>query len=535
MSLVLLQKAVIGGRARSLLGSVSLIAAVLTGSGVQAAPDKDTLTVAFAAEAQTMDPTKFTAGVDPQFASQMFEQLVRFGPDKKLENWLAESWKIEEAAGKAIISVTLRSGVKFHNGDPLTSADFEFAFSRFRDPKLSRYAHLQANVEKFEVIDDLHFKLHFKQPDGAYVADSLQLWALPKKYMQQVGEDGFQKAPVGTGPWKFVSRELRQELRLQAFDDYWNKTARPTVKNLVIKIIPEDLTRVAAFKSGAVDWVENIPPAMVAEFKTMKGVKTFTAPSGNNVYLDFPTENPASPFNKLKVRQAAAHAIDMDAIIKSVLFGQGQRYTEVGEGTTGYDPALKPFAYDPKLARQLLTEAGYPKGFEVPCYGLNTPREPNIKEMGEATFAYLGQAGIRCQVRGLEYGAWVEMRRRPATGPSPMQGIIVALWSHNLPGDPTTPWAGHLHSFKEGTGWGTYSYTADDKADTMVEQLKNTMDTGKRDSLARDIAKYKHDNVLGGITTYRPIITFAWRDSVSFTPWPSPGNWRAFQQVGYNP
>ncbi len=399
--------------------------------------------------------------------------------------------------------------------------------------KLSRYAHLQANVERFEVVDNTHFRLHFKQPDGAYIADSLQLWALPKKYFEQVGEDGFQKAPVGTGPWKFVSRALRQELRLEAFDDYWNKDARPTIKKLVIKIIPEDQTRIAAFQTGAVDWVENIPPAMVADFKKMPGVKTFTAPSGNNVYLDFPTENPDSPFSKLKVRQATAHAIDMDAIIKSVLFGQGQRYTEVGEGTTGYDPNLKPYSYDLKLARQLLAEAGYPKGFEVPCYGLNTPREPNIKEMGEAVFAYLGQAGIRCQVRGLEYGAWVEMRRRPPSGPSPMQGIIVALWSHNLPGDPTTPWAGHLHSFQQGTGWGTYSYTNDPKADTMVEQLKNTMDPVKRDQVARDIAKYKHDNVLGGITTYRPIITFAWRDKVNFTPWPSPGNWRSFQQVGF--
>ncbi len=518
---------------RGFFRALAVTTAVVSASAAVQAADKDTLTAAFAAEAQVMDPTKFTAGVDPQFASQMFEQLVRYGPDRKPINWLAESWKLETVDGKPVIDVTLRKGVKFHNGDPLTSADFEFAFERFRDPKLSRYAHLQANVEKFEVVDDLNFKLHFKQADGAYIADSLQLWALPKKYMQEVGDEQFQKAPVGTGPWKFVSRELRKELRLTAFEDYWNKEQRPQIKNLVIKIIPEDLTRIAAFKSGEVDWVENIPPAMVAEFKAMKGIQTFTAPSGNNVYLDFPTENPDSPFSKLKVRQALAHAIDTDAIIKSVLFGQGQRYVEVGEGTTGYDPNLKPYSYDPKLARQLLAEAGYPKGFEVPCYGLNTPREPNIKEMGEATFAYLSQVGIRCQVRGLEYGAWVEMRRRPPTGPSPMQGIIVALWSHNIPGDPTTPWAGHLHSFKEKTGWGTYSYTADAKADAMVEELKNTMDPEKRDALAREIAKYKRDNVLGGLSTYRPIITFAWKDNVNFTPWPAPGNWRAFQQVSF--
>ncbi|TDN21700.1 glutathione ABC transporter substrate-binding protein, partial [Lactobacillus crispatus] len=133
-------------------------------------------------------------------------------------------------------------------------------------------------------------------------------------------------------------------MKLEAFDDYWNKETRPKVKNLTIKIIPEDLTRVAAFKTGAVDWIDNVPPSMVAEFKKMPGVKTFTAISGNNLYIDFPSYNPASPFNKLKVRQAVAQAVDMDAIIKSVLFGQGERYAEVGKGSTGYDPDLKPYA-----------------------------------------------------------------------------------------------------------------------------------------------------------------------------------------------
>lgn len=146
----------------------------------------------------------------------------------------------------------------------------------------------------------------------------------------------------------------------------------------------------AAFKTGAVDWIDNVPPSMVAEFKKMPGVKTFTAISGNNLYIDFPSYNPTSPFNKLKVRQAVAQAIDMDAIIKSVLFGQGERYAEVGKGSTGYDPDLKPYAYNPKEAKRLLTEAGYPNGFDTPCYNLTTPREPNVKEMGEAVFAYLG-------------------------------------------------------------------------------------------------------------------------------------------------
>lgn len=519
--------------ARFSLKSAILATSVLLTPGAAFAQASGELVAALAAEGTVLDPSKYSAGVDQYYIGQMFEQLVRFGPDLKPVNWLAESWKIEGTAEKPIIDVQIRKDVKFHNGDPLTSADFEFSYERLRDPKISRWSHLQANVEKFEIVDDHHFRLHFKAPDGDYIVGSLQLWAMSKKYFEKAGEDGFANAPVGTGPWKFVSRVVKQELKLEAFDDYWNKDARPKIKTLTLKIIPEDLTRVAAFKQGTVDWVDNIPLSEVENIKKMPGVKTFTAASPNNLYIDFPSYQPNSPFHKLEVRQAVAHAVDVDAIIKSVLFGQGKRYVEVAEGSTGYDPNLKPYPYDVKKAKELLTKAGYPRGFDTPCYNLTTPREPNVKEMGEAVFAYLGQVGIRCKVQGLEYGAWINLGRRGRTGPPEMDGVLMSMWGHGLPGDPATPWAGMVHSFVQGKGFGSYSYTDDKKADEMIEQLKGTMDPAKREELIRQIARYKHDNVLGGVTTYRPVITLAWRDKVNFRPWPSPGSWRGFQEVSF--
>ena len=295
----------------------------------------------------------------------------------------------------------------------------------------------------------------------------------------------------------------------------------------------EDLTRVAAFKTGAVDWVDAVPLAMVEEFKKMPGVKTFTAMTPNNLYINFPTYKPDSPFSKLKVRQAVAHAVDVDAIIKSVLFGQGERYVEVGRGSTGYDPNLKPYPYDMRKAKQLLSEAGYPNGFETPCYNLITQREPNVKEMGEAVFAYLGTVGIRCKVQGLEYSAWINMGRRGRDAPPEMDGVLMGMWGHGLPGDPGPSWAGHLHSFVKGKGFGSYSFDNDPQADKMVEELKQTMAPEKRAELIKKIARYKHENVLGGVTTYRPVVTLAWRDNLEFRPWPSPGSWRGFQEVSF--
>lgn len=496
----------------------------------QSNPATGTLTIAFAAEATSLDPGN-TVGVDEYFTGQIYEQLVRPDPDLNKVNWLAESWEVKTENGKPYLDIRIRKDVKFHSGDPLTAADFEFAYDRLRDPKTSRRPHLQADVETFEIIDDHHFLIRFKNGDGSYVADNLVLWAMSKKYHERVGEDDFVQKPVGTGPWKFVSRVVKEELRLEAFDDYWNKDHRPGVKNLVIKVIPEDLTRVAALRTGAVDLIDAVPPSLVEELKNTAGIVTETYAAPNNLYIAMDAVSETSPFKDVRVRQALAHAIDIDAIIKSVLFGQGERYVEVGRGTVGYDPDLKPYPFDPAKARELLREAGHPNGFEVPCYNLTTPREPYIKEVGEAIFAYATMVGIRCRIQQMEYGAWIARgRNNPELGP--MNGLYSNMWPHGLPGDPGTPWSGHVHTTVPGEGWGSSSFHSDPELDEMIKQLKLTMDPTDRDELVRKIARIKHERVAGGLTTYRPTVTFAWRDKVTFRAWPAPGFWRSMQEVG---
>jgi peptide/nickel transport system substrate-binding protein len=492
-------------------------------------PATGTLTVAFAAEATMLDPTRSSAGVDQYFFGQMFEQLVRPDPSLKRVNWLAESWEVKQEDGKPYLDIYLRKGVKFHNGDPLTSEDFEYAFRRQSDSKISIWTHLQAAVEKFEIVDPVHFRIRFKEGDGSYIANDLTLWAMPKHYMEQVGDEAFERAPVGTGPWKFVSRSVKDEIRFEAFDDYWNTDYRPTVKNLVIKVIPEDLTRVAAFKTGAVDWIDAVPPAMVEEFKKMPGVVTASYPAPNNMYIAMDALTPESKFYDVRVRQALAYAINVDAIIKSILFGQGERYVEVGKGELGYDPDLKPYPYDPKKARELLREAGYPNGFDTPCYNLTTPREPYQKEVGEAYFAYASAVGIRCKVQGMEYGTWISFGRRQRQGH--IDGLYSNMWGHGLPGDPGVAWAGHVHSYVPGQGWGATSVHSDPELDGLIEELKRTMDIPQREALARKIARIKHERVAGGLTTYRPVVTFAWRDTVTFRAWPM-AYWRDMQEIG---
>jgi len=511
--------------------AVSLLAAFPFAAHAQMPkPATGTLTIGFGAEAVMMDPSRSAAGVDQYFFGQMIEQLTRTDPQLTTTDWLAESWTLSHDGGKPVITVKIRPGVTFHTGDPLTAEDFQYAYERQRDPKISKWPHLLAAVEAFEVVDALTFRVRFKEGDGSFTSGNLILWALPKRHLQKVGDEAFAKAPVGTGPWKFVSRAIKEELRLEAYDGYWNKEHRPTVKNLVVKIIPEDLTRVAAFKTGAIDWIDAVPPAMVEEFKKMPGVQTGSFVAPNNMYIAMDAVTKNSKFHDVRVRQALAHAIDVDAIINKVLFGQGQRYVQVGMGSLGYDPDLKPYPYDPRRARELLRQAGFPNGFDVPCYNLTTPREPYQKEVGEAYFAYATSVGIRCRVQGQEYGTWITFGRRDRQGH--IDGLYSNMWGHGLPGDPGTPWAGHVHSYVAGEGWGITSVHDDPEINGMIRELKRTMDLTERDALIKKIARIKHERVAGGLPTYRPVVTLAWRDKVTFKPWPSPGFWRGMQEIG---
>lgn len=519
------------------MARIWLVAAMMlaahTAFGQDARNSTSRLTVAFAAEPTTVDPAQASAGVDSYGVSQMFEQLARPGRDGKWMNWLAESWSLKGTKDKPVIEVKLRPGVTFHNGDPLTSADMEFSFQRQKNPKISRRFYFFDSVDRFEIVDDLTFRIHFKEPDANFVAAYFHLYAMPKKYIEQVGEEEFAKNPVGTGPWKFRSWKPKEEMVFEAFDGYWNKEARPTVRNLVVKLIPEDLTRVAAFKTGAVDLIDAVPLAAVTEFKNQPNTKTATLRTGNNLNLAFPTHMPGNPFIDQRVRLAAAHAIDMDAIIKTVLFGQAERYAEVAEGATGYNPDLKPFAYDPKKARQLLAEAGFPRGFDTPCYNFTTQREPNLKEVGEAIFAYFSAVGIRCKIVGVEYAAWLNLIRRWPEGSTQkvMDGAVSSMYGHTG-NDVGNPWAATMHCYQPARGFGSSSNTCIPEVDRMIEEQKREMDPEKRIELIRKLAKIKHEQVLAGVTTYRPLVTFAWRDNVQYTPWPL-GSWRSMLEIGF--
>src|SRR5689334_9660468 len=198
----------------------------------------------------------------------LHDAMVKPMPGQPMAPGLAESWSAAED-GRSY-EFALRNGVTFHNGDPVTAEDVKFSFERYRGTSNKA---MKDRVAAVETPDSRHvrFRLKAPWPDFLtfYATATGAAWIVPKKYVEKVGEEGYKKAPIGAGPYKFVSFTPGQELVLEAYDKYWRKT--PSVKRLVFKSIPDESTRLAALKRGEIDIAYSIRGELAEEMKRTKG------------------------------------------------------------------------------------------------------------------------------------------------------------------------------------------------------------------------------------------------------------------------
>ena len=243
----------------------------------------------------------------------------------------------------------------------------------------------------------VRFQLHEPWPDfmafyGTFVSGAG--WVVPKKYMEQVGPDGFKKHPIGLGPYKFVSTHPGVELVMEAYEGYWRKM--PSVKRLVFKSVPESTTRLAMLKRGEVDLAYLLDTPQAEEVKRDPNLKVAFSGGIGTVYLDFLDQwDPKSPWNDQRVRLAASLAIDRKAISDAETLGASKPNGSVVPRSFEFALPLEPHPYDVARAKKLLAEAGYANGFD----GGDLHPWPPYTTTAEAVGGYLGAVGIRTRIR----------------------------------------------------------------------------------------------------------------------------------------
>jgi peptide/nickel transport system substrate-binding protein len=410
------------------------------------------------------------------------DAMVKPMPGKLYSSCLAESWSASEDG--LTYEFVIRDGAKFHNGEPVTAADVKFSYERYRG---AAHELMKNGVAAIETPDPRHvrFKLNKPWPDFLtfYSSASGAGWIVPKKYIEQVGDEGYKKAPIGAGPYKFVSFTPGVELVLEAFEGYWRKT--PSVKRLVMKVIPDEATRTAALMRGEIDIAYSIRGELADEIqKTPRlSLKPVVLQAPNWLY--FPEQwDPKSPWHDLRVRQAANLAIDRDGMSQALFLGYCKITDSIIPYTFEYFWQPPAAVYDPAKAKKLLAEAGYPNGFDAGLFYCDSSYS-NMAEIGSNNLA---EIGIRTKLQPIERAGFFAGYTDGKYPRGVIQGASGAF------GNAAT----RLASFV--VKGGAYVYGSYPDIDDLFPQQADEMDHDKRAAILTKMQQLVYDKAI-----YAPI------------------------------
>jgi peptide/nickel transport system substrate-binding protein len=457
------------------------------------------------------DPAETSGIITPyMMLYALHDAMVKPMPGKLLVPGLAESWSATEDG--LSYDFVLREDVKFHNGEPVTGEDVKFSFERYRG---ASYQMMRSRVASVEVVGKRHvqFKLKDAWPDFLtfYGSATGAGWVVPKKYIEKVGDEGFKQRPIGAGPYKFVSFTPGVELVLEANEGFWRKT--PAIKRIVMKVIPDGATRLAALKRGEVDGIYWVAGELAQELKRTPGL-ALKAVNTAPFWVYFPEQwDPNSPWHDQRVRQAATLAINRAEINKALTFGYSKLTNNafVPPHFEFYWTPPEP-RYDIPKAKQLLAAAGYPNGLDAGPYHCDA----SFADLAESVVNSLQEAGIRTILRPLERAAFFKgYSQKKLKGL--IQGASAAF------GNAAT----RMEAFVvEG---GAYAYGNYPDIDELFQKQAVELDHAKREALLHKMQQLVHEKViaapiwqLAGLSGIGPRIGESTIGSMAGYPWTSP-------------
>jgi peptide/nickel transport system substrate-binding protein len=393
-------------RGAAALGAAGAVPATLAGPARAQTTQKKELVVAQGGDVASFDPHISTSSNDIRVSFNIFDNLVSRHPDGKLHPGLATEWKLQ---GQTTWAFKIRQGVKWHNGDPFSSADAKWSIERTYDPAAkTRVATVLTTIDRIEAPDPTTLIIHTKKPDPLLPA-RLAFYGgqiVPEKYLKSVGAEAFNRKPVGTGPVRFVSWTKDDRLVMDANPDYWG--GRIDVDRVVFRAVPEMAPRVAGLLKGELDVITQLPPDQGERVNANASTRMIGALYAGLYVLAVNSKVP--PLDNPLVKQALALSIDREAIVKELWRGRGIVPSgPIAKGDNHFDASLPPLAYNPKEARERLKKAGY-KGEEV-VIETTAGYTANDKPMAEAIQAMWKDAGINAKVEVLEYSVRAQKNR----------------------------------------------------------------------------------------------------------------------------
>ena len=441
----------------------------------------------------------------------LHDAVVKPMPGKSMAPSLAESWT--SSPDGLVYEFVVRKGARFHNGDPVTAEDVKFSFERYRGVSAKV---LKERVAAVETPDPGRVRFRLKQPWPDFMTFYATPatgagWVVPRKYVEKVGDDGFKKAPVGAGPYRLVSFTPGVELVLEAFDQYWRKT--PSVKRLVFKSATDPSTRLAMLKRGEADVAYGLASELAQEVRRTPGLTLRPTSSIAMHWLVFADQwDPASPWQDRRVRLAANHAVDRRAINEAETLGYSRITGSIIPMSFDYFWPPPLHAYDPAKAKQLLTEAGHPSGFDAGDFWCDAA----TSEYAEAMLNNLQAVGIKVRLRPLERAGFLKAYQEKK-----LKNLIYGL--SGAYGNAAT----RIEAFVMSKG--AYAYGGYPDIDGLFRDQAAELDPGKRGALLQRIQQLMHEKVmylpiwqLAFMTGHGPRVAEPGLGLIADYPWSAP-------------
>ena len=466
-------------------------------AGPALARDAD-LIISQKADVETFDPSQSNNTTTHNVTINVFDTLIRLSDDgKDFVGELAESWKVVDPT---TWQFKLRRGVKFHNGEELNAAAIKFTFDSTMDPeRKSRQRPTYTAFKEVRIDDPYTVSIITHKPYAIALAQLQYLMIVPPGYIKQVGWDELGKKPVGTGAFKFKEWERDVRVVLDANDAYWK--GKPKVRSVAFRAIPEDAARIAAVQRGEVDIIDAVPYDRIKELQASPTVK-ISQRQGEQIYVGLDALR-VEPFKKREVRQALNHAVNADALVKSLLLGYAVRLNGPMFPTTpGYDDKLPAYAYDPERAKRMLAQAGYPNGFDVE-FAVSPSFQGIAKgtEVGEAIAGQLARVGVRAKLAIQDSAAIFS-----GYSAKKLQMYMFA-WK-------SSPESGrHLETLLHSKTRGYYYQNLD--TDRLIDAYFAELDPKKRQALGRELHAYLREDA-PWIFLYQQMDLFAARKNVTW-------------------
>jgi peptide/nickel transport system substrate-binding protein len=444
-----------------------------------------TLRIARGQATDTLDPQKSTLLVAHEVMWQIYDSLIYLDEAGTVHPGAATEWAFSD--DNLTLTFKLRPDVKFHDGTPLDAQIVKDTVARMIDPATaSPNVGMLGPLDAVEVIDPLTVAYKFTAPFVPIFVGLGYSYCAPISIpaVAQHG-DQFGRNPVGTGPYKFVSWNADDSIVLEKNPEHtWATTfyktqQAPQIDRVEFVVIPEDATRLSALSSGEVDVVagtDAVPIDKIRSLQSEAGIKVVTRPVVGVYYANL--NHKMAPFDNVKVRQAISYAIDRESIVGLVLDGQGKPAVSLLASAFGdYNPNVEPYTYDPEKAKALLTEAGFPDGFETTYLNIAPPAV--FTRVAEVIQENLAAINVQIEIQSFPVAQWV------SEGNSGKYGISFSYYTYS---DPDVLMllarSGAFFNFSWPTGLESDpALKFDDELDALLDQQRLTFDKEARREL----------------------------------------------------